>query len=123
MDEDSDLQSILQTLALKGHEVILGQVLAPEELDFSFEEGSRFVDLEKGDHFLDIDPSVYREAYLKRFNLFLDEVIHSCTSLGCGYFRLVTSEPAGAALAAFLRRWNAGSLAPVLGADMGEKAS
>lgn len=115
--DDADMESILQTLTVRGHEVIFGHVLAPEELHFTFSEGTRFEDLEDEDSYRDIDPAVYREAYLKRFNQFLDELQDRCTRLGCGYFRLASDQSAGAALAAFLRRWNAGNFAPVLGAD------
>lgn len=119
----TEMKAILQSLSVRGHELILGHVLAPEEIDFTFREGTRFVDLEEGDHFLEIDPVVYREAYLEQFNEFLDQLMSECTHHGCGYFRLSTGEPAGASLAAFLRRWNAGSLAPVLGADTGHPVS
>ena len=115
--ESEKFERTLRTLAIRGHEVIFGHVLAPEETTFQFEQGMRFVDLEAKDSWLDIDPIVYRESYLKRFEVFLEEVLSLCGKLGCGYFRLLTDEPAGAALAAFLRRWNVGNLAPVLGPD------
>lgn len=115
---DEEMAGVLQTLSVRGHEVILGHVLAPEELHFTFTEGTRFEDLEEEDSWRDIDPAVYREAYLQQFNKFLDQLQNQCTRLGCGYFRLLTSESAGAGLAAFLRRWNAGNFAPVLGADI-----
>jgi len=112
-----ELQGMLSSLSARGHEVILAHVLAPEELEFSFSEATRFVDLEADDDYLDIDPVVYRESYLKSFNAFLEETMAHCVKLGCGYVRLVTRHPAGASLAAFLRRWNAGGISPVLGPD------
>lgn len=116
----SKLIAMVQKLTVKGHEVILGQVLAPEELHFEFEDSRRFVDMETGhsDDYLDIDPAVYREAYLKEFNRFLENTVEICAHHGCGYVRLRTDQPAGAGLAAFLRRWNSGSIAPVLEADV-----
>ncbi|MCK5922125.1 MAG: hypothetical protein KAG66_14375, partial [Methylococcales bacterium] len=116
MDAD-EMEEILQALSVRGHEVIFGHVLAPEEVNFNFENGTRFEDLETPDSYRDIDPAVYREAYLTRFNAFLEEIQAQCTKLGCGYFRLVSSDSAGASFAAFLRRWNAGNYAPVLGPD------
>ena len=122
MDSETN-QDALHRLTASGHEVIFGHVLAPEELEFQFTEGMRFEDLEAPDDapaHLDIDPAVYRDSYLEKFNAFLDELQESCTRLGCGYLRLTTDQSVGAMLAAFLRRWNTGSLAPVLAPDDAE---
>ena len=121
--DGSETEDILRQLSVRGHEVIYGHVLAPEEVEFRFEDGMRFEDLEVEDYHLDIDPSVYRDAYLKQFNAFLEDVQRRCTGLGCGYLRLRSDRPVGALLAAFLRRWNAGSLAPVTGDDAAPSAT
>lgn len=115
--DGSETEDILSQLTVRGHEVVYGHVLAPEEVEFRFEDGMRFEDLEVDDYHLDIDPSVYRDAYLEQFNTFLEDIQQRCTKLGCGYLRLVSDRSVGAVLAAFLRRWNAGSLAPVTGED------
>jgi len=47
------------------HEVILLRVLAPEEVDFPYEEYSRFVDLEDGDDLL-VDPRALAAEYRTR---------------------------------------------------------
>jgi uncharacterized protein (DUF58 family) len=61
------LESSLALLTATGHEVLVFQVLDPTEIDFSFEEASKFRDLETGrDLFL--DPAQARAGYRKAFD-------------------------------------------------------
>lgn len=94
----------LHQLRLRGHEALVLQVLAPEEITFSFSRWSRFECLEKAGLRLDLDPAAVRAGYLERFGRFLGELASDCARLGCDYRQLPTNRPLGDALAEVLNR-------------------
>jgi uncharacterized protein (DUF58 family) len=101
-DDPAALQHVLQQFRKKRHEVILLQVLAPEELEFPFEKPTQFRSLERDSHRILVDPHRLRKVYLKQFQAFQDEL--KAMSLGCGFDLLTvsTAEPFGRALGAYL---------------------
>ncbi|MDA0812623.1 MAG: DUF58 domain-containing protein [Verrucomicrobia bacterium] len=101
-----DLDAFLKTLKLirsRGHQVILMHTMAPEELDFSFRNGSRFQCMEVEGYHVDLDPALIRNEYLASIKLFLERLKKVCLQSGCDYVPLNTGEPLGERLALYLR--------------------
>lgn len=96
----------LKQARLRGHEVLVFHVMAPEELSFRFNRWSRFECLENAGLKQDLDPPAIRDIYLKNLNEFLDKVRNSCTQMGADYLLLSTEEDLGEALAYYLNRRN-----------------
>ena len=66
-DQLDPLMTALQHLRHRHHEVVLLQVLAPEELDFPFKRLTQFRDLEARDQKRLVDTRRLRDDYLKNF--------------------------------------------------------
>lgn len=94
----------LKLARLRGHEVIVFQVMAPEELNFQFNRWSRFECLENLSDRIDLDPPAIRELYLENLNRFLDQVEGDCTSMGADHLLLTTDENLGESLRYYLNR-------------------
>jgi uncharacterized protein (DUF58 family) len=103
-DDVARLTQSLRLLRLRGHDVLLFHVLAPEELTFSFDRWSRFECLEKAGLHIDLDPSSVRSRYLERLKKFLDELKRECLRVRCDLVPLSTDQHLGDALAHYLRR-------------------
>ncbi len=102
----SDLDQLVRALRLlrvRGHEVILFQVLAPEEISFSFTNASRFECLETQGLRLDLEPETVRQRYLARLNEFLGRLRRECARMRCEYFPLTTDRPLADSLSYYLR--------------------
>jgi uncharacterized protein (DUF58 family) len=94
----------LKQARLRGHEVLVLQILAPEELTFSFSDWSRFECLEQAHPTLDLDPPAIRDVYLRNLNAFLEKVKRDCRNLQADHLLLSTSDDLGAALGYYLHR-------------------
>jgi uncharacterized protein (DUF58 family) len=94
----------LKHARLRGHEVLVFQVMAPEELTFRFNRWSRFECLERGGLKLDLDPPAIREQYVKNVNRFLEQVERDCTNMGADHLLLPTDVDLGEALSYYLNR-------------------
>jgi uncharacterized protein (DUF58 family) len=93
----------LHLLRLRGHEIILFHILAPEELTFSFSNASRFECLETAGLRLDLEPGSVRQQYLARLNEFLNNLSAECTRIRCEYIRLNTGQKLADTLSYYLR--------------------
>ena len=94
----------LKQARLRGHEILVFHVMAPEELSFQFNRWSRFECLEQAGVKLDLDPPSVRDIYLKNLNAFLKKVQGNCTSMGADYMLLSTADDLGEALSYYLNR-------------------
>lgn len=119
------LERNLGYLAAAGHELVVFQILDPQELTFSFEEPALFQDLESGREVY-IDPNTAREGYQDRLKDHLEQVQKTCEKLGAIYELCPTDRPLEVALAEFLvrrQRMKAGSARiPQRGAPAGRSA-
>jgi uncharacterized protein (DUF58 family) len=99
----SDDQSLrgLANLRAAGHDVVVFHVMDDDELDFPFNDPTRFEDVEGGGH-LACNPRSLREGYLESLQRFLDAVRRSCGSFAADYHLVRTSHSIEAALTAFL---------------------
>jgi uncharacterized protein (DUF58 family) len=97
-----ELERHLARLAAAGHELVVFQVLDPNELAFDFHIPMIFEDVESGRD-LYIDPDAARAQYLRRLQAHNEEIEGVCRKLGCAFYRVVTSRPLDLALLDFLR--------------------
>lgn len=86
------LEESLGSLTVRGQDVIVFQVLDPDELQFPFQNPELFVDLETNRR-LYVDPAAVREDYMRRLTEHLAAVESICTRLGLVYQRISTSAP------------------------------
>ncbi|MCS7192542.1 MAG: DUF58 domain-containing protein [Armatimonadetes bacterium] len=94
LDEDGALSRALSYLQKRGHDILVLQILDPDELNLPFSLSSIFVDMEESFR-LPVDPEVLRLTYKERVDLFLGECRKACGQSGAHYFRLTTNiEPA-----------------------------
>jgi uncharacterized protein (DUF58 family) len=84
------------------HEVIVFQIVTPEEEDFPFSRPTQFRDLERAEHRVLVDPNRLREHYLTQYREFCDKLQQTCGSTGVDYQKLVTNDPYNKALGAYL---------------------
>jgi hypothetical protein len=99
----SGLKHVLEQFRLRGHDVLVFQILAPEELDFPFKRESFFQDLELPRR-MQINPNSLRKQYLAEFRGFLDQLRQTLTDLGADLVTLRTDQDLGEILAQYLRR-------------------
>ena len=95
-------ESNLTSLAASGHELIVFQVLDPQELSFDFGDASMFQDIESA-RTMFIDPQAARKEYLSRLESHCTGLRAACQRLGVACHRVSTSRPLELALFDFLR--------------------
>jgi uncharacterized protein (DUF58 family) len=98
-----ELKQALQQYAYHGHDVLVGQILAPEELTFPFRRDAIFQDLELH-HRLHINPNTLRKAYLAEFQAFMNQLRSAMTDIGADLMTFSTADDLGEVLAFHLRR-------------------
>ena len=91
----------LRHLKARRCDVIVFQVLNPEELTFPFRGASRFQDLETG-RTITADPSTIRGAYLRELASLTGRYERELRGSGIDYVRLDTTRPLDGALTAYL---------------------
>jgi uncharacterized protein (DUF58 family) len=97
------LKQSLQQFRHRGHDVIIFQILAPEELTFPFRREAFFQDLELSDR-MQVNPNTVRKAYLEEFQKFSDQLRQATTDCGVDLMTLSTGDDLGEVLAYQLRR-------------------
>lgn len=97
-----ELERNLARLGAAGHEVVVFQVLDPNEISFSFPGAALFQDVESRREVY-LDPEVVRSEYQRKFQEHGLAVEGICHKLGFGFHRLLTDEPLEQALHDFLR--------------------
>ena len=98
-----ELKQALQQYVYHGHDVIVCQILAPEELTFPFRRDAIFQDLELH-HRMHINPNTLRKAYLAEFQAFMTQLRSAMTDIGVDLMTFSTSDDLGEVLAYHLRR-------------------
>jgi len=105
-DNLKDILSGLSHFRHKKHEVMIFQVLDPDEISFPFRNWTMFNNLEKDGHQLLTEPQRVRAAYLQSFGEFTREVRRNCRQKRIDYEQLDTAIPFDVALAAYLAKRN-----------------
>ena len=85
----------------RGTDVIVFQILDPDEIDFPFERASRFEDLETGEEVMAV-PGIVREQYLSAIGGLIDRYKRELGAAGIDYQLLRTTDPLELALLAYL---------------------
>lgn len=101
LDFDERALEPLSYLVGRGHDVVVFQVLDPDEIELPFDDPARFEGLE-GEGGLDADPEALREAYLAEMEAFLNACRGKCIAAGARHVLARTDEPVEKTLAAVL---------------------
>lgn len=96
-DDVASLAAGLRHFRHRRHDVVLLHVLDPAELDFPFQSPTEFQGLEDFPE-VQADPSAIRQAYLKEFGAFRQNLEQECRRQQIDYFLLRTDQPLDAAL-------------------------
>ncbi len=91
----------LAQLVAHGHDVVVFQVLHPDELTLPFDEPTRFEGME-GEASLEADPVALREAYRREVDAFVDACRARCTAIGARHVLARTDVPPERTLAELL---------------------
>jgi len=97
-----ELEKHLARLTAAGHELVVFQVLDPNELAFNFQNATLFEDVESQKDIY-IDPAVARASYQRRLREHGEGVEAICRKLGFAFHRVLTDRPLDLALLDFLR--------------------
>jgi uncharacterized protein (DUF58 family) len=101
LDEPDAVIRGLKHFQYRGTDVIVFQVLDPDEIDFPFERATRFEDLETTEEVMAV-PAVVREHYLKEIGSLIGRYKRELGAVGIDYHLLRTSEPLELALLSYL---------------------
>ncbi len=101
LEPSEDVALGFKQLRFHGHEVIIFQVLDPDEVEFPFTEPRLFEDLETGVRRM-VTPATARESYLARFNAFMEAHREMFRGLEMSHCVVRTDENPWRALAHFL---------------------
>ena len=93
-----------EQLRLRGHDVVIFQILAPEEIHFNFRRPAIFEDLEGRRARLNVNPGAVRRRYLERFNAFQSRLHEAMLKIDCDLLTLPANQDLGDALVLYLRR-------------------
>ncbi len=94
----------LRQLRSRGNDVVVLQILAPEEVDFRFRSSAIFMDLENKGFRLPVTPGAMRRSYLERFGTFMKRLEDSLKRADVELVTITTDRDLGDALAYFLHR-------------------
>jgi uncharacterized protein (DUF58 family) len=97
------LERNLGYLAAAGHELVVFQILDPQELNFEFDAPALFQDMESGQEIY-VDPNSARKQYQERLQSHLTQVQTACEKLGAIYELCLTDRPLEVALSEFMLR-------------------
>jgi uncharacterized protein (DUF58 family) len=100
-----ELERNLGRLTAAGHELVIFQVLDPNELAFNFDHAMLFQDVES-QRDIYLDPETVRTEYQRRLQSHSQAVESICRKLGFAFHRVVTDQPMDLALLDFLRSRN-----------------
>jgi uncharacterized protein (DUF58 family) len=96
-----DILRSLRQFRSKGNDMVVFQVLDPQEKDFRFTRVFRMEDMETKREVV-IVPEEVRADYLERMNQHMQAVKRECGILGIDYLMLHTAQPLDHALYAYL---------------------
>ena len=91
----------LGRLRHNGHEILVFQVLDPDEIEMPFRDSVLFKDIEGAEQ-LFAEPWAFRKAYKKAMEQFVEEVARRCRFGGIDHLLLKTSDDLGTAMSHYL---------------------
>ena len=99
-----ELVSALAHFRSAHHEILLFQILDRDEVEFPFNQWTRFESLEQADQFRLLDPAQFRAVYLENFRKFQEEFTAGCHRHRIDLVTMMTDQPYAEALAQYLTR-------------------
>jgi uncharacterized protein (DUF58 family) len=102
-DEPDAVARALHHFRHRRHDVIVFHVFDQAELEFTFRETARFVDLETGQQ-LQVDPGFVRDSYRAALREFVDGYRQSCSECRIDYVMTDTSVPYDLMLSRYLSK-------------------
>jgi uncharacterized protein (DUF58 family) len=99
LDADERFWKAIDLFRRSRFDVMLFQIVHPEELELPAVTAARFVETE-GSGFFNTEPDAARTLYRRRFDAFLSEIKANCQARGCDWYLAKTSDDAYG----FLRR-------------------
>ena len=94
----------LKRLRSRGNDVIVFQIVAPEEVTFNLRGNGEFIDLEGTLPSLEVDFGRLREAYLARFQQHMLKFGEEVSKAGCERVVMTTDQPLSDVLSTYLLR-------------------
>jgi len=101
LDDPESVLAGLQHIRFKGHDLIVFNVMDDSELNFPFQNATKFIDMESPTEYMAI-PSMVREKYMERLEAHIDAFKKGCGQLHADYHVLNTSQPLDFALFSYL---------------------
>ncbi len=101
-DQLSSLRHALRHLSHRRHEILLFQIVAPEELDFPFTGRTQFRNLENVANVQLLDAPAIRAEYQKNIEAFCTELRRDASRMRIDYQLLRTDQPVERALGHYL---------------------
>ena len=101
LDDPEQVIRGLKHFQFRGTDVIVFQVLDPDEIEFPFERPTRFEDLETAEEVMAV-PSVVRARYLEAIGALIDRYKRELGACGIDYHLISTSQPLELGLLAYL---------------------
>jgi uncharacterized protein (DUF58 family) len=100
-DDLDQIKQGLRHLRYKKHEIMVFQILDPQEIEFPFEDVTMFQGLEElGD--LLTEPRALRQGYLDQLASFTEELKKVCRGMNVDFHRFGSGDPLDVALSQFL---------------------
>ena len=99
-DADSVIRAV-KHFQFRGNDVIVFQVLDPDEIDFPFERATRFEDLETDEEIMAV-PGAVRDHYIKAMRGLIERYRRDLGAAGIDYQLLSTKQPLELALMSYL---------------------
>jgi uncharacterized protein (DUF58 family) len=87
-----DIKSQLSYLRSCGHDIVVFNILDPSEIEFNFENLSRFEDIETGRR-LYLDPASVKQTYQAKFDAHFAELDKMSKTLGIDFYQISTADP------------------------------
>ncbi len=103
LDEPDKVINALKHFRHKRHEVILFQILDPQEVKFSFNRQTRFVDMETKNELV-TEPWHIQKAYQRTVNSFIEHYKLQCRANNIDYILLTTDKSLDLALTGYLNK-------------------
>jgi uncharacterized protein (DUF58 family) len=100
LDGGLEALDVLARLRARGHDVAVFHILDPDEVDFPFEDTTRFVSMED-EREIQIDARAIRQAYQQELERFVADAAQRCAAARVDFRRIRTDDPPGRMLALF----------------------